>query len=163
VGIAATRIPVIAFSVGEEELKGIDTKPLVGHLAAWSYFQSIVTPQNRAFVDQWHSYTKDPHRVTNDPMESDYLLFNMWAQAVKKAGSTEVEAVREAMIGQTVVSPTGLEVVMNANHHLTKPVLIGEIRANGQFKIVYQGKPIAPNPWSPYLPGNKKMKVTASK
>ncbi len=154
-GIKATDIPVIAFSVGEEELKGLDTAPLVGHLAAWSYFQSIDTPENKAFIAKWRAYAKDPKRVTNDPMESAYILFNMWAQAVKKAGSTDVKAVSTAIIGQTVTSPTGYKVVMNANHHVTKPVMIGEVQANGQFDIVYKSKPTAPNPWSPYLPENK--------
>ena len=106
-GVKATDIPVIAFSVGEEELKGVDTKPLVGHLAGWSYFQSVNTPENKAFIEKWHAYTKDPKRVTNDPMESAYLLFNMWAQAVKKAGTAKVDAVRKSIIGQTVMSPTG--------------------------------------------------------
>ncbi len=159
-GVKATDIPVIAFSVGEEELKGIDTKPLVGHMAAWSYFESLKTPENKVFVDHWHAYIHDPKAVTNDPMESAYLLFNMWAQAVKKAGTTNVDAVRKAMIGQTVVSPTGYTVTMNANHHLTKPVMIGEIRGDGQFQVVYRSQPIVPNPYSPYLPENKGMKVS---
>jgi urea transport system substrate-binding protein len=150
-GISAVDIPVIAFSVGEEELKGIDTKPLVGHMAAWSYFESLDTPENKAFVKHWHEYKHDDTAVTNDPMESAYLLFNMWAQAVKKAGTTNVDAVRKAMIGQTVTSPTGFKVTMNANHHCTKPVMVGEVRGNGQFRVVYKSKPIAPNPWSPYV------------
>ena len=153
-GIKATNIPVMAFSIGEEELKGLDTAPLVGHLAAWSYFESINTPENKAFIADWHKYTKDPKRVTNDPMESTYDLFHLWSQAVKKAGSTDVAAVSAAIIGEKVRSPTGFDVVMNPNHHLTKPVLIGEIKANGQFDIVYESKPIAPHPWSPYLPEN---------
>jgi len=155
--VAATQTPVIAFSVGEEELRGIDTKPLVGHLAAWSYFESVNTPENKAFIDHWHAYDKDPASVTNDPMESAYLLFNMWAQAVTKAGTTDVDAVRQAMIGQSVASPGGYTAVMNENHHISKPVMIGEIQANGQFRVVYQSAPIAPVPWSPFLPtgGNK--------
>jgi branched-chain amino acid transport system substrate-binding protein/urea transport system substrate-binding protein len=153
-GVKATNIPVIAFSIGEEELKGIDTAPLVGHLAAWSYFESIDTKENRAFIAAWHKFTKDPKRVTNDPMESTYDLFHLWSQAVTKAGSTDVPAVSKAIIGERVRSPTGFDVVMNPNHHLTKPVLIGEIQANGQFAIVYESKPIAPHPWSPYLPEN---------
>ena len=153
-GIKATDIPVMAFSVGEEELKGLDTAPLVGHLAAWSYFESIDTPENKAFVANWQKYRNDPKAVTNDPMESSYDLFNLWAQAVSKGGSTSVEAVSKAIIGQKVKSPTGYDVVMNPNHHLTKPVLIGEIQADGQFSIVYESKPIAPHPWSPYLPEN---------
>jgi urea transport system substrate-binding protein len=153
-GIKATNIPVMAFSIGEEELRGIDTAPLVGHLAAWSYFQSVDTPQNKAFVADWRKYTKNPKAVTNDPMESTYDLFQLWSQAVKKGGSTDVAAVSKAIIGEKVMSPTGNEVTMNPNHHLTKPVMIGEIQANGQFDIVYQSKPIAPHPWSPYLPEN---------
>src|ERR1700720_1365609 len=132
-GIKATEIPVIAFSVGEEELAGVDTKPLVGHLAAWSYFQSVNTPENKAFIAKWRAYTENPKRVTNDPMESAYILFHMWVQAVQQAGTTDVEAVRQAMIGQKVKSPSGFEVVMGSNHHMAKPVMIGEIQADGQF------------------------------
>ena len=153
-GIKATDIPVMAFSVGEEELKGLDTAPLVGHLAAWSYFESIDTPENKAFKANWRKYRNDPKAVTNDPMESSYDLFNLWAQAVSKGGSTSVQAVSKAIIGEKVKSPTGYDVVMNPNHHLTKPVLIGEIQADGQFSIVYESKPIVPHPWSPYLPEN---------
>jgi branched-chain amino acid transport system substrate-binding protein/urea transport system substrate-binding protein len=159
-GVKAADIPVIAFSVGEEELSGIDTKPLIGHMAAWSYFQSLKTPENKAFIEHWRAYTHDPKRVTNDPMESAYLLFNMWAQAVKKAGTTNVDAVRTAMIGQTVVSPTGYKVVMNPNHHVTKPVMIGEVGGDGQFHVVYHSEPIVPNPYSPYLAENKGAQVT---
>ena len=157
-GIKATEIPVIAFSVGEEELKGLDTSKLVGHLAAWSYFQSIDTPENAAFIKKWRAYMKNPKQVSNDPVESAYNNIRMWAQAVKKAGTTDVDAVRKAMIGQTVVSPGGNTVVMNANHHVTKPVLIGEVNDKGQFDIVYKSEPIAPNPWSPYLPENANRK-----
>ena len=109
-GVKASDIPVIAFSVGEEELAGIDTKPLVGHLTAWSYFESVNTPENKAFIAKWHAYNHDPKRVTNDPMESAYILFHMWVQAVQQAGTTDVNAVRQAMIGQKVKSPSGFEV-----------------------------------------------------
>ena len=153
-GVKATDIPVIAFSVGEEELKGLDTAPLVGHLAGWSYFQSVDTPENKAFIAQWRAYIGNPKAVTNDPMESAYNLFRLWVKAVEKAGTTEVGAVSAAIVGEKVVSPTGYEVVMNANHHVTKPVMIGEVRADGQFDIVYQSKPVAPKPWSPYLSAN---------
>lgn len=153
-GVKATDVPVIAFSVGEEELKGLDTTPLVGHLAAWSYFQSIDTPENKAFIARWRAYTGNPKAVTNDPMESAYNLFRLWVAAVEKAGTTDVAAVSAAIIGEKVVSPTGYDVVMNKNHHVTKPVMIGEIQPGGQFQIVYQSKPMAPHPWSPYLPQN---------
>ena len=153
-GIKATDIPVMAFSIGEEELKGISTAPLVGHLAAWSYFESIDTPENKAFVADWRRYSKNPKGVTNDPMESSFDLFNLWAQAVKKGGSTDVASVSAAIIGEKVRSPTGNDVTMNANHHLTKPLYIGEIQADGQFNIVYETKPLVPHPWNPVLPEN---------
>ena len=159
--VRATEIPVIAFSVGEEELKGVDTKPLVGHLAGWSYFESVDTPENKIFIDKWHAYIKDDKAVTNDPMESAYLLFNMWSQAVTKAGSPDVEAIKTAMIGQTVMSPAGYKAVMNPNHHISKPVMIGEVRADGQFKIVYHSDPITPEPWSPYVKADQ-SKVSAN-
>jgi urea transport system substrate-binding protein len=154
-GIKAKDIPVIAFSVGEEELAGIDTKPLVGHLAAWSYFQSVKSPGNKDFIEKWHAYTNNPKRVTNDPMESAHILFHMWVQAVQQAGTTNVDAVRQAMIGQKVRSPSGFEVVMSSNHHMAKPVMIGEVQANGQFSIVYQSKSLPPQAWSPYVEANK--------
>ena len=154
-GVKASDIPVIAFSVGEEELAGIDTKPLIGHLAAWSYFESVDTPENKAFIAKWRAYSKKPDNVTNDPMESAYILFHMWVQAVQQAGTTDVNAVRQAMIGQRVKSPSGFEVVMGANHHMAKPVMIGEIQANGQFAIVYKSKALPPQAWSPYVEANK--------
>ena len=153
-GVKAEDIPVIAFSVGEQELAGIDTAPLVGHLAAWSYFQTVDSPENAAFIQKWHDYTGNPNAVTNDPMESAYVLFHMWVQAVQQAGTTDVEAVRQAMIGQTVRSPSGLDVVMNSNHHVTKPVMIGEVDDGGQFDVVYSSEPVKPNSWSTYLPEN---------
>lgn len=157
-GIKASDIPVVAFSVGEEELAGIDTKNLVGHLAAWNYFQSVKAPVNDAFIKQWHDYTKNPKRVTNDPMEATYIGFKMWTQAVQQAGTTNVDAVRQAMYGQKVAAPGGFESVMNTNHHLSKPVLIGEIQANGQFDIVWQTKgPIKADAWSPFIPESAKL------
>jgi urea transport system substrate-binding protein len=154
-GVKASDIPVIAFSVGEEELTGLDTKPLMGHLAAWSYFESVNTPENKDFIAKWHAYTKDPKAVTNDPMESAYILFHMWSQAVQQAGTTDVDAVRQAMIGQKVKSPSGFEVTMLPNHHMAKPVMIGEVQANGQFAIVYKSQALPPKAWSPYVEANK--------
>lgn len=136
-GIKAEDIPVVAFSVGEEELAGLDTAPLVGHLAAWNYFMSVETPENEAFIKKWHAFIKDEKRVTNDPMEAHYIGFNMWVQAVKQAGTTDVDAVRQAMYGQKVKNLTGGMSVMNTNHHLSKPVLIGEVQADGQFDTVW--------------------------
>jgi len=167
-GLKATDVPVVAFSVGEEELRGVDTKPLVGHLAAWNYFMSVKAPENAAFVkmyQEWAVKNKIPNAdtvVTNDPMEATYVGLNMWKQAVEKAKSTEVDKVRTAMAGQTFMAPCGMKLTMDkTNHHLHKPVMIGEIQANGQFSIVYKTKePIRAQPWSPFIPGNEsKQKI----
>jgi urea transport system substrate-binding protein len=152
-GISAEDIPVIAFSVGEEELAGLDTAPLVGHLAAWNYFMSVDTPENAAFIEAWHAFIGDPNRVTNDPMEAHYIGFNMWVQAVTQAGTTDVDAVRQAMYGQQVPNLTGGIAVMNTNHHLSKPVLIGEILEDGQFDVVWQTDDVVVgDAWSDYIP-----------
>ena len=157
-GISSGDIPVVAFSVGEEELSGIDTKPLVGHLAAWNYFQSVESEANTQFIESWKKYIKDYKRVTNDPMEATYIGFNMWAQAVEKAGTTKVDAVEQAMIGITTPNLTGGIAVMNENHHLSKPVLIGEIQDNGQFEVVWQTKgTVIGDAWSDFLPGSKDL------
>jgi len=151
-GIKATDIPVIAFSVGEEELAGMDTKPLVGHLAAWNYFMSVDTPENAAFIKQWHTFIKNDKRVTNDPMEAHYIGFNMWVEGVEKAGTTDPNAVIDALIGVSVPNLSGGYATLMSNHHITKPVLIGEIQDNGQFNIVSQtpGLVVAQE-WSPYV------------
>jgi len=155
-GIKASDIPVVAFSVGEEELSGIDTKNLLGHLAAWNYFESVKNPTNAAFIKQWHAFIKNDKRVTNDPMEATYIGFKMWSHAVVQAGTTEVNAVRQAMYGQKVQAPSGFVAVMNTNHHLSKPVMIGEIQPDGQFEVVWQTKnAIKADAWSPYLPEDK--------
>jgi urea transport system substrate-binding protein len=155
-GLKASDIPVVAFSVGEEELSGIDTKNLLGHLAAWNYFESVKNPTNEAFIKEWHAFIKNDKRVTNDPMEATYIGFKMWTQAVIQAGTTDVNAVRQAMYGQKVKAPSGFSAVMNTNHHLSKPVMIGEIQANGQFEIVWQTKnAIKADAWSPFLPEDK--------
>ena len=157
-GIKAKDIPVVAFSVGEEELAGIDTKPLIGHLAAWNYFQSVKNPGNEAFIKAWQTFTKNSKRVTNDPMEAHVIGFNMWIEAVKKAGTTDSDAVIDAMIGITVPNLSGGYSAMMPNHHITKPVLIGEIQGNGQFDTVWQtpGLVVAEE-WSPYLPDSKDL------
>ncbi len=162
-GLKATDVPVIAFSVGEEELRGVDTKPLVGHLAAWNYFQSIKNPINNGFIEKWKAYAKANNLpnadtvVTNDPMEATYIGINMWKQAVEQAQSTEVDKVIEAMGGQSFEAPNGFTVQMDkTNHHLHKPVYIGEIREDGQFNVVWKTEgPIRAQPWSPFIPGNE--------
>jgi urea transport system substrate-binding protein len=157
-GIKATDIPVVAFSVGEEELAGIDTKPLVGHLAAWNYFQSVDTPDNKAFIDKWKAFTKNEKRVTNDPMEAHVIGFNMWVKAVEKAGSTDPDKVIDAIVGVQVPNLTGGVSEMLPNHHITKPVLIGEIKDNGQFDTVWKTEGLVPgDAWSKYLDGSKDL------
>ena len=157
-GVSAEDIPVVAFSVGEEELSGLDTKPLVGHLAAWNYFMSVDSPENDKFIDGWHAFIKDKKRVTNDPMEAHYIGFNMWVKAVEKAGTTETDEVAKAMIGIEVPNLTGGTAKMLKNHHLTKPVLIGEIQDDGQFETVWQTDSEVPgDAWSDYLPGSQDL------
>jgi urea transport system substrate-binding protein len=151
-GISADDIPVVAFSVGEEELSGLDTSNLVGHLAAWNYFMSADTEANAEFIAAWHEFIGDDARVTNDPMEAHYIGFNMWVNAVEDAGTTEVDAVREAMWGQEFPNLTGGTAVMGTNHHLAKPVLIGEILEDGQFDIISQTEEVPGDAWTDYLP-----------
>ncbi len=163
-GLKATDVPVVAFSVGEEELRGVDTKPLVGHLAAWNYFMSLKNPENDKFIKMYRDWAKKqklPNAdkvVTNDPMEATYIGIHMWKQAVEKAKSTEVDKVIAAMAGQTFKAPSGFVVKMDEkNHHLHKPVFIGEVRADGQFNVVWKTKgPVRAQPWSPFIPGNEK-------
>ncbi len=157
-GIKATDIPVVAFSVGEEELAGIDTKPLLGHLAAWNYFMSVDNAENKAFISRWKAYTKNPKRVTNDPMEAHVIGFAMWVKAVEKAGSFEPARVIDAMVGVSVPNLTGGLSAMMPNHHITKPVLIGEIQADGQFNVVSTTPgTIVAQEWSPYLEGSRDL------
>ncbi|WP_353474477.1 urea ABC transporter substrate-binding protein [Salipiger sp. H15] len=151
-GVSADDIPVVAFSVGEEELSGLDTSNLVGHLAAWNYFMSAEGEANAAFIKEWHAFIGDEKRVTNDPMEAHYIGFNMWVNAVTEAGTTDVDAVREHMWGQEFPNLTGGTAKMGVNHHLSKPVLIGEIRADGQFDIISSTEPVPGDAWTDYLP-----------
>jgi urea transport system substrate-binding protein len=157
-GVSAASIPVMAFSVGEEELSGIDAKPLVGHLAAWNYFMSVDTPANAEFIKQWRGFIKDPKRVTNDPMEAHYIGFNLWVKAVEKAGSANVDDVLKAIVGITVPNLSGGKATLLPNHHITKPVLIGEIQDDGQFQVVWETPAEVPgDAWSKYLPESKDL------
>ena len=157
-GMSAEDIPVVAFSVGEEELSGIDTKPLVGHLAAWNYFQSVESPENTKFIKSWKKFIKNDKRVTNDPMEATYIGFKMWVKAVEKSGKTTTDAVEKAIIGVTVPNLTGGKATMLKNHHITKPVLIGEIQADGQFEVVSSTDDTVPgDAWSDFLPSSKDL------
>ena len=157
-GVKAEDLPVVAFSVGEEELAGLDTGPLVGHLAAWNYFMSVETPENAAFIKNWHAFIGDDKRVTNDPMEAHYIGFKMWVQAVEQAGTTDVDAVRQAMYGQEVPNLTGGVAIMNTNHHLSKPVLIGEVQDDGQFETVWSTDGVVVgDAWSDFITESAKL------
>jgi len=171
-GLKATDVPVVAFSVGEEELRGVDAKPLVGHLAAWNYFMSIKSPANAEFIKKWSAYAKAKnipgHKdkpLTNDPMEATYIGIMMWKAAVEKAKSTDTDKVIAAMAGQTFKAPSGITSTMDAkNHHLHKSVFIGEIKADGQFNVVWKTPgPVKAQPWSPYIPENKGKKDEPAK
>ncbi|WP_127145013.1 urea ABC transporter substrate-binding protein [Pelagibacterium montanilacus] len=154
-GVDAADIPVVAFSVGEEELSGFDTAPLVGHLAAWNYFMSVDTPENAEFIEAWHAFIGDEERVTNDPMEAHYIGFNMWVEAVEAAGTTDADAVIDSIVGVEVPNLTGGTAVMLPNHHITKPVLIGEIQDDGQFFVVWETEDLVEgDAWSDFLPGS---------
>ena len=156
-GVKADDIPVVAFSVGEEELSGLDTTNLVGHLAAWNYFQSAESDLNSSFIKDWKA-TMGNKRVTNDPMEAHVIGFNMYVKAVEKAGTTDVDAVRKAMYGIKVPNLTGGTAEMLPNHHLSKPVLIGEILENGQFDIISQTKEVPGDAWTDHLPESAVLK-----
>ena len=156
--VSSEDIPVIAFSVGEEELSGIDTTPLVGHLAAWNYFQSIETEKNTEFINAWRDFTSNPERVTNDPMEATLIGFNMWVKAVQIVGTTDVEKVEEAMLGIAFANLTGGVAIMNKNHHLSKPVFIGEIQDDGQIEVVWETENLVPgDAWSDFLPNSRDL------
>src|SRR6202165_3762994 len=157
-GIKAEDIPVVAFSVGEEELAGLDTGPLVGHLAAWNYFESIDTPENKTFIDAWHKFIKNDKRTTNDPMEAHFIGFNMWVKAVEKVKTTDPDKVIDALPGIHAPNLTPGVSTLLPNHHITKPVYIGEIRPDGQFDVVWKTKELVPgDAWSDYLPGSKDL------
>jgi urea transport system substrate-binding protein len=157
-GISSSDIPVVAFSVGEEELSGMDTSPLVGHLAAWNYFMSVDAEENDEFIDSWHKFIGDEKRVTNDPMEASYIGFNMWVKAVEKAGTTDPAAVQDALIGVSVPNLTGGLSTMMPNHHISKPVLIGEIQDDGQFEVVSSTSGlVVGDAWSDFLEGSKDL------
>jgi urea transport system substrate-binding protein len=165
-GLKATDVPVVAFSVGEEELRGVDTKPLVGHLAAWNYFMSLKNAENDGFKTKWAAYAKAKKLpgadkpLTNDPMEATYIGVYMWKQAVEKAKSFETDKVIAAMAGQTFKAPSGFVAKMDEkNHHLHKPVFIGEVKGDGQFNVVWKTPgPVKAAPWSPFIAGNDKKK-----
>jgi len=153
-GLTSENCPVVSFSLSEDEFRSLPTKDLVGHLGCWTYFMSLKTPENKAFVSDFMAWLKTgppgvqtKNRVTCSPMNLSRTGVYLWKQAVEKAGSFDVDKVREAMIGQTFKAPEG-EVTMQDNHHLINEVFIGETQANGQFKIVKSLGPVAAEPFS---------------
>ncbi len=150
-GLTSADCPIMAFSVAEDELRAMEVPPLVGHLAAWNYFMSIDTPENKAFVSAFQAkYGKD--RVTDDPIEAAYYGVYVWKAAVEKAGSFDVDKVRAATYGLEFMSPSGMKKMDEKNQHTYKPVFIGEIKKDGQFKIVWKSKGLVkPDSYSAYL------------
>jgi urea transport system substrate-binding protein len=156
--VNANTLPVMALSVGERELLGVGTTSLAGQLAAWNYFQSVKSPENDAFVKMWADFNEQRDKTTNDPMEATFIGFRMWAQAVVQAGTTDVNAVRQAMYGQRIKAPSGFEVVMNTNHHLSKPAMIGKLNPAGSFDVVWRSiNPIKASVWSRYIPESARL------
>jgi urea transport system substrate-binding protein len=152
--VNANAIPVMALSISERELLGADIFP-VGHLAARNYFQSINSAENDAFIKMWSDFNGQHDKITNDPMEATFIGFRMWAQAVVQSDTTDVNAVRQAMYGQRIKAPSGYEVVMNTNHHLSKPVMIGKINPSGTFDVIWRSiNPVRADAWSRYIPEN---------
>ena len=157
-GLTSDDCPIMAFSVAEDELRAMDVPPLVGHLAAWNYFQSIKSKENKAFVKNFKTYCKKNNlpggskRVTDDPIEAAYFGVYVWKAAVEKAGSFDVDKVRKAVYGLKFDAPGGKKSMHPTNQHTLKPVYIGEILKNGQFKIVNKSKGlVSPDSYSSYL------------
>ena len=155
-GITAKDIPTMSVSIAEDEIRGIGAENLVGHYAAWNYFMSMKTPENTTFVKNYKvKYGTD--RVTDDPIEAAYFGVYLWAEAVKKADSTDTGKVREAVKGVSYKAPEGLVTISPINNHTSKIVQIGEVRSDGQFDIVWtSGKPVGPDPF-PSLVSTKKV------
>ena len=154
----ANTLPVMALSIGDRELLQVGTSGLTGQLAAWNYFQSVKSPENDAFVKMWADFNEQRDKVTNDPMEATFIGFRMWTQAVRQAGTVDVNAVRQAMYGQRIKAPSGFEIVMNTNHHLSKPAMIGKINSSGSFDVVWRSiNPIKASVWSRYIPESARL------
>lgn len=153
-GVTAAQIPVMAFSIGEQEIRRMNKKNMVGHFVAQNYFMSLNNAQNKQFIgkyQRWARQNKIDNMITNSPMVSTHLGIKMWAKAVQQAGTTNVAAVKQKLNGMTISSPSGYVLKIDNKNHLKKPVMIGRINANGQFDIVYKTKPVAAQPWSPYI------------
>lgn len=147
-GISATDIPVLAFSVGEGELTVMDSGAMVGHLAAWNYFMSIDSPENRAFIANLRRRSGGEVQVVSDPIEAQYIGFQLWLKAVAAAGSTDTDEVRKAMIGLSGENLSGGRAEMLPNHHISKPAYIGRLRRDGQYEIIWKSAEDIPgDPW----------------
>lgn len=159
-GITSKDVTVMSVSIAEEEIRGIGGDILAGHLAVWNYYQTTDTPENKAFVEKYkQKYGAD--RVTDDPIEAAYDAVHIWAQAVKKAGSFDVEKVKAAAKGIEFKAPEGTVKVEGENQHLWKTVRIGEIQVNGQFKEVWNSKdPVKPDPYLKSYPWGSELSST---
>ena len=146
-GITADQLPVMAFSVGEQELALLDSEYLAGHYATWGYFMSVDSPVNNEFIARWRRYTGNPKAVTNDPMEAHLLGFKLWVQAVELAGTVEPKLVRQALIGLEEKNLGGVKVQIRDNNHIDKQALIGKITADGMFIQVKASPAIVAKPW----------------
>jgi urea transport system substrate-binding protein len=146
-GVTAEQMPVMSVSVAEEEVKGIGVDNIAGHLVAWNYYQTTDNPANKKFVDAFKAkYGAD--RPTSDPMEAGYNAVYLWAEAVKKAGSTDIEAVKKAAGGIALELPEGLVTIDGENQHMYKTARIGVIEPDGLIKEVWNsGEPIKPDPY----------------
>ncbi len=156
-GLSSTTCPIMAFSVAEDELRAMDTEFLAGHLAAWNYYESIKSTENYKFVEKFKNYCEKKglpggkDRVTDDPIHWSYAGVYLYKAAIEKAQSTDVDKVIEALAGLTLDAPGGIVQMHESNHHLSKPVLIGEIRADGQFDIISKSEGlVVPEPFSKY-------------
>jgi len=146
-GVTAKDIPTVSVSVAEVEAKGIGPENMLGHLVAWNYFQSTDTPENKKFVGAFKA-KYGQNKVTDDPMEAGYFGVYLWAAAVTKAGTTDINKVREAAKGISFKAPGGTVTIHDKNQHVAKTVRIGEILPDGQVKEVWNsGEPVIPDPY----------------
>ena len=155
-GLDANILPVMSLSLGEAEMPALAERNLLGHMVSWNYLQSLDTPENLAFIDEWRSFTGDQKATTNDPMEASWIGFHLWAQSVAAAGTTEPQAVRRALAGRSIRAPSGFDVRLDPeNQHLHKPSVIGRMDEHNTIWPVQISKGlIAPSPWSRWLTTN---------
>ena len=157
-GLTSDECPIVSYSLSEDEFRSLPTKDLVGHLGCWTYFMSLDTPENDEFIEAWLEFIGDENRVTNDPMEAHYIGFNMWVKAVEAAGTIDPDAVIDSIVGVAVPNLSGGMSAMMPNHHITKPVLIGEIQDDGQFEVVWSTSGlVVGDEWSDYLEDSKDL------